>query len=244
MSHRVLWTLVLTSLLALQVQAVEQTERVLLLGDSHAYGKYGQVLDNHFRSDGAAVTSLSSCGSSPSTWMKSSSDFKVTNCGFWKKTPDGKETRVQSHRLSSFADELNKSRPTLTVITLGTNILASPQNIASEKTHIESMMKLIKEQGSNCVWVGPPDLSKNPFKKNLPNGVRELEALAKKNNCHFIDSTQLTTYPTGRGDGIHYSPQDSTRWGNSVVSTLKKIHFTRAPKPASSQSTKKETGTR
>lgn len=216
-------------------------DRVLLLGDSHAYGKYGEVLDAHFRTSAKQVTSYSSCGSSPSTWTTTTANFKSTNCGFWKKSAADRETRVKSHKLPSFNSELRNLRPQLTVITLGTNILASPGNISSEKKHIESMMKAIRAQGSECVWVGPPDLAKAPFSKNLQSGVETIKALAEKNQCHFIDSTKLTQYPSGKSDGIHYGPNDSAKWGQAVVEKIKGLKLKSAQGTPSPAATKTDT---
>lgn len=198
-------------------------ERVLLLGDSHAYGKYGEVLDAHFRKSAKQVTSFSSCGSSPSTWMTTSANFKSTNCGFWQKNSADREIRVKSHKLPSFDQEVQKLQPQLTVITLGTNILGSTGNISSEKKHIEAMMKSIRAEGSECVWVGPPDLAKDPFKKNLSQGIETLKVLAQENKCQFVDSTSVTKYPTGKSDGIHYGPKDSAAWGKAVVEKIEAL---------------------
>ncbi|AHZ84919.1 hypothetical protein Bb109J_c2226 [Bdellovibrio bacteriovorus] len=238
--------LTLTVLLSFSSAFAEGPSRVLLLGDSHAYGRYGSVLDAHFRKGDTQVTSLSSCGSSPSTWTTSSENFKSTNCGFWKKNAKGQETRVTSHRLPSFGEELAATKPDLTVITLGTNFLASPGNIKSEKAHVEKMMKQINAAGSACIWVGPPDLKKDPFKKNLELGVKELKSWADANNCQFIDSTKLTKYPGGKSDGIHYGPKDSAAWGEAVVKEISKLKVhppakAAAPKAAEAQ---KKTGTK
>ncbi|MFV8257997.1 SGNH/GDSL hydrolase family protein [Bdellovibrio bacteriovorus] len=240
-------TLVIFSvLLSVSAAWAEGPSRVLLLGDSHAYGRYGTVLDAHFRKGDTQVTSLSSCGSSPSTWTTSSENFKSTNCGFWKKNSKGQETRVTSHRLPSFGEELAATKPDLTVITLGTNFLASPANIKSEKAHVEKMMKQINAAGSACIWVGPPDLKKDPFKKNLELGVKELKSWADANNCQFIDSTKLTKYPGGKTDGIHYGPKDSAAWGEAVVKEISKLKINppaKAPAPKAAEAQKK-TGNR
>lgn len=220
----------------------ESPGRVLLLGDSHAYGRYGTILDSHFRQGNTQVTSLSSCGSSPSTWTTTSENFKSTNCGFWKKNAKGQETRVTSHRLPSFKDELTAAQPDLTVITLGTNFLASTGNINREKTHVETMMKQIKAAGSACIWVGPPDLKKNPFKSNLQAGVKQLKSWAAENDCHFIDSTKLTQYPGGKSDGIHYGPKDSAAWGESVIKEIQKLKIAPATAKAAAAETKQKSG--
>ncbi|XGC82299.1 SGNH/GDSL hydrolase family protein [Bdellovibrio bacteriovorus] len=238
-------SLVFLALLNFGFAAETSFERVLLLGDSHAYGKYGEVLDAHFRKGANDVTSFASCGSSPSTWMTSTANFKTTNCGFWQKNSMDREIRVKSHKLPSFDQEVQKLKPQLTVITLGTNILGNTGNISSEKKHIESMMKSIRAQGSECVWVGPPDLAKDPFKKNLNLGIETLKTLAEENKCHLIDSTSITKYPSGKSDGIHYGPKDSAAWGKAVIEKIKGLKLSPAVgNKQSPQSNPKPSGVR
>lgn len=194
--------------------------RVLIIGDSHSYGPFGEVLDAHYRKQGMSVSSYASCGSSPSTWVKTSSNFKSTNCGFWSKDSAGREVRVQSHKLPSMTEAINKVNPQLTVVSLGTNILASPANITQELKFVDQMISKIKEKGSECVWIGPPDLSKNPFKANLAVGVGKIKKVVEDEGCKFIDSRSYTKYPAGKSDGIHYGPKDSRQWGVSIAAKL------------------------
>lgn len=197
--------------------------RVLIIGDSHSYGPLGEVLDSHYRKQGNAVSSYASCGSSPSTWVKTSQNFKSTNCGFWSKDSAGKEIRVKSHKLPSMADALSKANPQLTVVSLGTNILASPANINQELKFIEQMISSIKAKGSACVWIGPPDLSKNPFKANLAAGASAIKKTVEAKGCKFIDSRSYTKYPAGKSDGIHYGAGDSRKWGVAVAANLPSV---------------------
>lgn len=201
----------------------DSSKNILIVGDSHSYGPYGAVLDNFYRNQGHKVSSYASCGSSPSTWARSSSNFQQTNCGYWSKSPSGKETRVNSHKLPSFQEALNQSQPDLTIISLGTNALSSPQNIQNEVRQAERLMDSIKKANSECVWIGPPDNDKKPFSTNLAQGVVAFRAAAEKNGCKFIDSTKYTKYPKGKSDGIHYGPKDSKAWGEGVVKELAKI---------------------
>lgn len=236
-------------LLAFQISAnaaEKDFDSVLLVGDSHAYGRYGTVLDSYFRERSAKVSSFASCGSSPSTWTKGSSKFAETNCGFWSKKSADKETRVKSHRLPSFQEELKSTQPDVVVISMGTNILSSPANIDRELKITEGMLKSIQGEKAQCVWVGPPDLSKNPFKANLELGIKKIKELTAKYNCSFIDSSKVTKYPSGKNDGIHYGPQDSARWGQDVVEELKTIvkKPTVASEKTSSPAGTKSSGTR
>lgn len=200
-------------------------KNILIVGDSHSYGPYGTVLDDHFRKQGHKVASYASCGSSPSTWVRSSSNFQQTNCGFWSKSPSGKEIRVKSHKLPSFQEAITQSQPNLTIISLGTNALSSSQNIKNEVSHAERMMETLQKANSQCVWIGPPDLDKKPFSANLEQGVRAFKAAAEKYKCKYIDSTRYTSYPKGKSDGIHYSPKDSKAWGEAVAKELASVQI-------------------
>ena len=78
-------------------------------------------------------------------------------------------------------------------------------------------MKVISEEKSLCIWIGPPDAnSKIVTKAKLKETNLLLIDLAKKNNCHYIDSLLLTKFPAEDKEGIHYSPSLSADWGNKV----------------------------
>jgi hypothetical protein len=78
-------------------------------------------------------------------------------------------------------------------------------------------MKVISEEKSLCIWIGPPDAnSKIVTKAKLKETNLLLIDLAQKNNCHYIDSLLLTKFPTGDKEGIHYPPSLSADWGNKV----------------------------
>lgn len=195
----------------------------LFIGDSNSYGKFGGEVDTYLRMVSQNVTSMASCGSSPSTWMAQDSKFKSTNCGYWRKDLKGQETRVKEHKIDSFPSEMGKLHPDLTVIALGTNVLASTGNIESELKSIRSMLDVVKKSHSECIWVGPPALGKNPFKANLAQGVVKIKDAVEKAGCAYIDSSKLTTYAQGKGDGIHYGPKDSAKWGRDVVGQMQKL---------------------
>ena len=220
-------SLVYSSLLAvlflsLPGLAESKFDNILFVGDSHSYGNFGSTMDAYLRTIGTKVTSVASCGSSPSNWISSNDRYKKTVCGYWRKDSAGKEIRVKSHAISPLPEELKKTQADLTVVALGTNALSSPQNIAQEKGAIEKMLNQIQEAKSRCIWVGPPDAAKQPFKKNLEQGVKEIRALVEKRGCLFIDSSKITQYPANKSDGIHYGPKEATEWGKKVTGEIDK----------------------
>lgn len=207
-------------MLPLSLYAEPTFERALFIGDSHSYGKFGEKIDTYLRSVAGQVDTVASCGSSPSTWLAKGDNYKSTNCGYWSKDSPGHDIRTKSHKIESFSEKMASVKPDLTVVALGTNILASPGNIAQEKKSIEAMLAEIKAAHSKCVWVGPPDVAKNPFKQNLAEGVKEMRELVEKNGCMYIDSTKMTSYPSSNKDGIHYGPQDAAAWGEKVTKAI------------------------
>lgn len=193
---------------------------VLFIGDSHSYGQFGIVIDETLRAYTDKVTSIASCGSSPSTWVSEKSGFQATNCGYWKKKNSTQEVRTKTHELNSLDKELDLIAPRLTVIALGTNILASPQDIDRELKSVALIMQKLKEHKSACIWIGPPNLNKDPFKHNLDLGVKKISELLQQSDCHFIDSRALTAALTNDSGGIHYGPQASREWGEKTAQQL------------------------
>jgi hypothetical protein len=171
------------------------------------------------------VTSIGSCGSSPSNWTQTGSKFQQTNCGFWKKNSEGKITSAQKQITPSFAEALSDAQPDITIIALGTNILSSPSNIKKELKFVEAMLKKTIENRSRCIWIGPPDLVKDPFRSNLPSGVQQMKVLIEKSNCKFIDSTHYTRYPSTskRADGIHYPKNQAIDWAAKIQPSLESL---------------------
>ena len=85
-------------------------------------------------------------------------------------------------------------------------------------------MKAIKDENSECIWIGPPDAnSKSVTRAKLNETNVLLIKLAAKNKCHYIDSLILTKFPSSSKEGIHYPPNLSAEWGEKVSIQLLKI---------------------
>ena len=194
---------------------------ILYIGDSHSYGKFGGAIDKNLSTISDHVILEASCGSTPNTWL-GKSGFEKTVCGFWKK--DGvEEIRSVNHQVPKFSGELEKYRPQVVVVQLGTNIAAGskPENSSSSVTE---MMKQIKDANAICIWIGPPDANSKVVTKAKLKIVNDmLINLSAKNNCHYIDSLKLTVFPKSSSEGIHYPADLSKAWGEKVSSAILKI---------------------
>lgn len=193
---------------------------ILYVGDSHSYGKLGTTIDKNLSSVSDRIILEASCGATPSTWL-GNNKFEKTVCGFWKK--DGKdEVRSVEHQTPKFADELAKYRPDVTIVQLGTNIAVNAPKNATKS--IVAMMTAISNEGSKCIWIGPPDAnSKVVTRARLKETNLLLSELAKKNNCDYIDSLKLTSFPAKNKEGIHYPPSLSAEWGEKVSVELLRL---------------------
>jgi hypothetical protein len=199
----------------------EVNPTILFVGDSHSYGKFGTTIEKNLSKISDHIIMESSCVSTPSTWL-GKTGYEKTVCGFWKK--DGKEEiRSKAHKTPKISDELSIYRPEITIVQLGTNIAAGDRPI-NYTTSIETLMKTIKEEKSLCIWIGPPDAnSKVVTKEKLQITNTLLKTLADKNDCLYIDSLLLTTFPKSSKEGIHYPTQQSSEWGEKVSEKLLKI---------------------
>lgn len=211
---------VLFSLLSLTAVSAENPV-ILYVGDSHSYGKLGVTVEKNLSEISNKVVMHASCGATPNTWM-GTLKYEKTVCGYWMK--EGKtEVRLKEHQTPRFKDELARLRPDVTIIQLGTNIAAAskPQNAQAS---IEVMMKAVNEEGSKCIWVGPPDAnSKVVTRAKVIEVNKMISDLALKNGCQYVDSLKLTKFPANNSEGIHYPPNLSTEWGVKVSAEVLKI---------------------
>ncbi len=191
---------------------------ILFIGDSHSYGRFGTVLEKSLSSISDHVIMESSCGSSPSTWL-GKTGYEKTVCGFWKK--DGtQESRSKEHSTPKLSDELANYRPEVTIVELGTNIAAG-SNPLKAAASIEEVMNIIGSASTRCIWIGPPDAhSSIVTKEKLQITNQMLSELASKNNCFYIDSLALTTFPINEKEGIHYPPSLSAVWGEKMSTII------------------------
>ncbi len=196
--------------------AEKSYQSILFIGDSHSYGPFGSVIDQTLREQSEKVVSISSCGASASTWLERANNFKSTNCGYWKKTDSQKEIRTLSHQLNSLKSELSSALPQITVISLGTNMLGDINDFENELKSVEKLILQVNESGSRCIWIGPPDLTKQPLTQNLNSFNEKLKNFVESKKCNYIDSSKLTSYQFTKSDGIHYPPKASKEWGEKI----------------------------
>ena len=191
---------------------------ILLLGDSHSMGHYGKELNQLLGSDGNfEVSSIAVCGSTPRWFFN---EVKIT-CGESEKLKTVSEVPVpikKNQRVRNIVDWLNYQKPSMVVVSLGTNFL-NYQSSDSIQSEIKKMAETIKNYNAKCLWVGPPDLRIEHREKLKV--INSLIQTTVKSHCDWFDSTKVTQYPDGEIDknGLHYytkGQETAKKWAKAV----------------------------
>ncbi|MGZ3709079.1 MAG: hypothetical protein ACXWPM_09955, partial [Bdellovibrionota bacterium] len=167
---------------------------------------------------GASVQLDASWGSHPQSWLEGLETPK-----FVQRSSAGTIVKqaVQTPLLRSL---LEATRPSITIIALGSNLYSGPKEWVSAT--VKKMVNEIRRTGSRCVWIGPPQMRAHSGQV-AENLVAVLREAAK--DCSFIDSLPLTRYPAAGGDGVHYDSLGpsgeklAAAWANAVLVQLKSL---------------------
>jgi hypothetical protein len=106
---------------------------------------------------------------------------------------------------------------------LGGNMVQNSDALV--RNNVSQMLSLVKEYSSHCIWIGPPNGHKRP-QPRFGVFYDVLKESVEKEGCTFIDSRPHTTYPVGRGDGIHYDSLGAEgkglvkKWVNGIGETI------------------------
>jgi hypothetical protein len=189
--------------------------RVLVIGDSHTAGLYGDELDRQLRARGAQVHTVGSSGASASNFING----RGTTVGYADHGMDGHTQKTASHATPKLEELINQDKPDVIVVNLGANFRgASPAGIESQ---VKSLGEVAKRHGIPIKWVGPP----KPAHPNMEAVQRFDQQLAAAVAPYgeYISSVPYTPEYSG-ADGLHYSgtrgKQLAQNWAQGIASNL------------------------
>lgn len=183
---------------------------ILLLGDSHTYGQFGQRLHERLAALGThAVYSQAAGGATTETYLEAQPEATV---GYRMRESARGEVvpRETAHGLrgplGSLDALLAKHDPEIVVVALGTNRPRAPVTESSETF----LQRILRARVRRVFWIGPPAVGADRSEAL----VASLKAaIGKFPSATFIDSTSFnaTTLPP---DNPHFGPNDARRWAD------------------------------
>lgn len=201
-----------------------QEKHLLIIGDSHTEGTFGNTLDQQFRSDGRFwVHTIGVGGSTPSHWLEGRSE----RWGYFERQEDGVELRSMCPQTPKLTDLLKKERD-LIIIALGTNFLWDiPQETITQTTR--ELANLPSSLNVRCFWIGPPRLG-SQYQHRI-NAIKNIMANSLQNStCYWLDSFPLSEYPWWfTSDDIHYDSagprgrEKAQEWARQIYQQIRSI---------------------
>ena len=172
--------------------------KVLQIGDSQSAGTFGPLWHDKVSDlKEIKLTLFARGGSSSESWLH----YETLKGEFRKINTEGKSYRIKQSQMPPLADLLVKYSPDVVIIQLGGNMVRwSDESI---RLSVAELIAQVKEKSSICLWIAPPNGHARPeprFSEFYPL----LKEVVTQDGCAFFDSRSHTTYPEGKGDGIHF----------------------------------------
>jgi len=170
---------------------------VLVMGDSHTAGPFGQELDKNLRAAGHMVGTYGSSSSIPGWFL----DGTPSKWGIWSKDVNGHVHEVPfktSAPTPKFFD-LVKQNPEVVIMAFGTNYATKSKKLAIDD--MKRFVKVLKDYSLKCYWITPPETRAfRAQKMELFNMIKDTVG----DYCVLFESHTVTSYPETGGDGLHY----------------------------------------
>lgn len=193
--------------------AIGSGSRVLVIGDSHVVGAYGDELDRLLRVRGCIVRTVGSSGATASSYLSGLG----TRAGYVDHKRDGRVERVDVHDTPKLEDLVAQENPDTLVVCLGANFRNAPVEIMHRQ--VEQLGKIARAHRLTLIWVGPPLTRRDQDGTNrLPRFDSDLESQVRAYG-RYLSSAPFTSKYAGR-DGIHYNGPAGRKWAQGVVSRL------------------------
>lgn len=171
----------------------QDTSIAVIIGDSHAVGHFGDILEKELKQKWQNVSRFVKSGTKVSYFIK-------------------------GDKFKKFISETSKKGKIDAVfIVLGTNYITG-RNIENRAKDIRRLLSQLPNE-SLCVWIGPPKSFRERIETKKISDVLQSEVSAR---CIYVDSTPCTWWIERENvkDGIHYSKKGAESWVDCVLQKL------------------------
>ncbi|MBS2034133.1 hypothetical protein JST97_04050 [bacterium] len=193
--------------------SVKSGSKVLVIGDSHTAGAFGDELDRLLRAKGAQVHTVGSSGATADNYISG----KGTTVGYADHKANGQTEKTSSHATPKLEDLINEDKPDTIIVNLGANFRgAGPSGI---KKQVDEIGEIAKRHNIKITWVGPPTTRQD---EGNPGSLDKFDqdmkaAVAPYGN--YVSSRPFTPHYNGP-DGIHYSGAEAKKWAAGVAGAI------------------------
>ncbi len=220
---------------------------ILFFGDSQNLGYFGAQLYRSVSAQidpktghGLSVWGYWVCGSDVDDWLTGGKTY----CGL--RVCDGAADRCaadygpQDHaddvRYDAIAAYAARVHPRLTIVSLGSNLLTWKMgefkgDYASYMAGAGRLSDAIAKGGSQCIWIGPPQIALNAKPVGVYDRyVADLGRAVTSHGCTFIDSNPLSDRKfvlRSDPEGIHYDAAGERAWEHGVWAALRPLLLAR-----------------
>lgn len=192
---------------------VKSGSNVLVIGDSHTAGPFGDELDRLLRAKGANVHTVGSSGATADSFITG----KGTTNGFSDHKVNGQTQKTAAHATPKLEELINEDKPDTIIVNLGANFRgAGPSGI---KKQVDEIGEIAKKHGIKITWVGPPTTRQDESNRSSLQKFDEDMKAAVAPYGSYVSSAPFTPKYSG-GDGIHYSGDAARQWAAGVAGAV------------------------
>ena len=192
---------------------VKSGSKVLVIGDSHTAGAFGDELDRLLRAKGAQVHTVGSSGATADNFISG----KGTTVGYADHKINGQTQKTAAHATPKLEELINEDKPDTILVNLGANFRgAGPSGI---KKQVDEIGQIAKKHGIKITWVGPPTTRQDESNRSSLQKFDEDMKAAVAPYGTYVSSAPFTPKYSG-GDGVHYSGEAAKQWAAGVAGAV------------------------
>lgn len=192
---------------------VKSGSKVLVIGDSHTAGAFGDELDRLLRAKGASVHTVGSSGATADNFITG----KGTTVGYADHKTNGQTEKTAAHATPKLENLINEDKPDTIIVNLGANFRgAGPSGI---KKQVDEIGQIAKKHGIKITWVGPPTTRQDESNRSSLQKFDEEMKAAVAPYGSYVSSAPFTPKYSG-GDGVHYSAEAAKQWAAGVAGAV------------------------
>lgn len=205
---------------------------VLVVGDSHNVGPFGEALYKTLGEElDLNIRSIGLAGASGTTYSADKEKQRTLRAGYANRKPGTNQVVAHGTPMTvpKLSELIKEEKPKIVVVELGDNFAgyASPVSDAYVKKQVQVVLQQIESSSPapRCFWVTPiwTDREGTGLYKKTNERLLQVNRLIKEaagNRCQVLDSTKDLGLKKEEikvlSDGIHFGKESGKKWGQAA----------------------------